>query len=64
MEGETEVIGENLRQCCCVHNRSHMTRRELEPGTTRWEADDKPPELRHGLKVFYKTRGGESRPLA
>jgi hypothetical protein len=29
---ETEVLGENLLQCCSVHHRVYMTRPGLEPG--------------------------------
>jgi hypothetical protein len=32
LTGETEVLGENLPQRHFVHNKSHMTRPELEPG--------------------------------
>jgi hypothetical protein len=41
LEGETEVLGENLPQ----HHfwfitKSHMTRPGFEPGPPRWEAGD------------------------
>jgi hypothetical protein len=35
--GETELLGENLPQCCFVHHKPHMLPgREL--GSPRWEA--------------------------
>jgi hypothetical protein len=40
LEGETEVIGENLPQRYSVHHKSHMTRPGLEPGPPLWEASD------------------------
>jgi hypothetical protein len=37
LAGETEVLGENLLQCCFVHHKRHMLPgREPEP--PRWEA--------------------------
>jgi hypothetical protein len=36
-------------QCHSVDHTSHMSWPGLEPGLPRWEADDQPPELRHGL---------------
>jgi hypothetical protein len=39
--GETEVLGENLPQRhFCPSQKSHMTRRGIEPGPLRWEAGD------------------------
>jgi hypothetical protein len=40
LAGETEVLGENLRQRRFVHHKFHMTRPRLEPGPPRWEASD------------------------
>jgi hypothetical protein len=37
LAGETEVLGENLPQCRCIHLKSHMTRPRFEPGPPRWE---------------------------
>jgi hypothetical protein len=34
---ETEVLGENLPQCCFVHHKPHMLT-VREPGPPRWEA--------------------------
>jgi hypothetical protein len=34
---ETEVLGENLRQCRFVHHKPHMLP-VREPGPPRWEA--------------------------
>jgi hypothetical protein len=41
-------IGGNLPQNRSVKHRTHMTWHGIEPGPRRWEADDKPPEVRHG----------------
>jgi hypothetical protein len=38
IDGETEVLGENMRHF--VHHKSHWTRPGLEPGPPRWEASD------------------------
>jgi hypothetical protein len=40
LEGETEVLGENLSQCHFAHHKSHLTRPGREPGPPRWEASD------------------------
>jgi hypothetical protein len=40
LEGEIEVLGENLPQRHFVHNSSLMTRPGFEPGPPRWEASD------------------------
>jgi hypothetical protein len=37
LEGETEVLGENLPQCRFVHHKPHMLPGR-EPGPPRWEA--------------------------
>jgi hypothetical protein len=37
---ETEVFGENLPQCLFVYHKSYMTRPELGPGPSWWEAGD------------------------
>jgi hypothetical protein len=39
LEGETEVLWENLPQCRYVHHKSHMLPGR-EPGPPRWEASD------------------------
>jgi hypothetical protein len=39
LAGETEVHGENLRQCLFVHHKPHMLPGR-EPGPPRWEASD------------------------
>jgi hypothetical protein len=40
MAGETEVLEENLPQCCCVFHKPHMAWPGLLPGTPQWEASD------------------------
>jgi hypothetical protein len=45
---ETEVLGEKLPQFRFVHHKSHMPWHGLDPGSPRWEAGDKPPEILHG----------------
>jgi hypothetical protein len=47
LEGETEVLGENLFQCQFVH-KSHMTLSGLKPGPPRSENGDYPPDQLHG----------------
>jgi hypothetical protein len=39
-QGKPKYSEINLRYCCCVHHRSHMTWPGLEPGPLRWEAVD------------------------
>jgi hypothetical protein len=39
LAGETEVLGENLRQCHFAHHKLHMLPGR-EPGPPRWEAID------------------------
>jgi hypothetical protein len=53
MAGETEVLGENLPQCNFVHHKPHMLPGR-EPQPPRWEASDKPPELRHGRLLYVR----------
>jgi hypothetical protein len=45
---EPDVLRENLTQCSFVQQKLHMLP-GCEPGPQRWEASDKPLELRHGL---------------
>jgi hypothetical protein len=40
LEGEAEVLGENMPQCRFVHNKSHMTWSGLESGPPQWEVGD------------------------
>jgi hypothetical protein len=41
LEGETEVVEENLLQCCFVHHKPHtLPGREPGPPPPRWEASD------------------------
>jgi hypothetical protein len=49
LAGEIYILGANVPQFHFVHHKSHMTSLEIERGPPRWEADDKPPELWHGL---------------
>jgi hypothetical protein len=37
LAGETEVLGENLPQCCFAHHKPHMLP-VREPGPPRWKA--------------------------
>jgi hypothetical protein len=40
LEGETEVLGENLPQRHFIHHKSHLTRPAFELCPQRWEAID------------------------
>jgi hypothetical protein len=44
---ETEVLGENLPQCCFVRHKSHMALPRPEPELLWREASDPPPDLWH-----------------
>jgi hypothetical protein len=37
---ETEVFGENLPHCHCVHHKFHMAWPGFKPGPLRWETGD------------------------
>jgi hypothetical protein len=37
---ETEVLRENLPQCCFVNYKSHMNGPGIKPGPLWWEASD------------------------
>jgi hypothetical protein len=56
LAGETEVLGENLSQCRCVHHKSHMLP-VREPGPPRWVSQwlimniDSVPGLLHLVDV-------------
>jgi hypothetical protein len=50
LAGETEVLGENLLQRHFAHHKSHMNWPGIEPGPSRWEANDYLPELWPGLR--------------
>jgi hypothetical protein len=39
LAGETEILGENLPQCCFVHHKPHMLPGR-EPRPPLWEASD------------------------
>jgi hypothetical protein len=39
LAGETEVLGENLPQCCFVHHKTQILS-VRKPGSPRWEASD------------------------
>jgi hypothetical protein len=49
LAGETEVLGENLPHCRCIHQKPHMLPGRV-PRPLRLEANDQPLELRRGLK--------------
>jgi hypothetical protein len=39
LAGETEVVGENVPQCCFVYHKLHMLPGR-EPGPPQWEDSD------------------------
>jgi hypothetical protein len=52
LEGETELLGENLLWRHFVRHKSHTTWSVLESGPPRWLAGDWPPEIWRGLYII------------